>query len=180
MEPTTRWDLLFADLEGQAAAAKRAVQAGEVAELTRAEQAAMPLADRLRAVIGAVIAVELTCGEAVRGQLKRVAASWLLLDGNGPRGRAEHLIPLAAIATISPLSRRAVPSARAVDTLGLGSVLRGLQRDRSRVVLRTKAGQLAGRLARVGHDHVDVEDIDRTRAITKTVPFTALLSVSQA
>lgn len=175
----TRWDELFGDLEGQAASLDSLRQAGEVAEVTRAEQAAISLVERLREVVGAAIKVELRDGEMLSGQLRRVAEQWLLLDGNSLRGHVEHLIPLPAVSAVSPLTRRAHPSVRVTDSLGLGSALRGLQRDRAAVVLSTSGGQVSGRLSRVGKDHVDVTPGDIPGAEPQTVRFAALLRVSQ-
>ena len=175
-----RWELLFADLEAQLAAHQEAARDGEVAELTRAEHASITLADRLRAVMGGSVTLELHDGETIQGTLRRVAASWLLLEGRGASGRTEHLVPLASICAVTGLSRHAVPSVTRTDGLGLGTVLRELQRDRARVVVRTSGGHAAGRLARVGQDHLDLEETDRAPVRTRTVPFAALLRVSQA
>ncbi len=176
----TRWELLFADLEGQLAAQEQAARDGEVAELTRAEQASIAIVDRLRAGIGAGAVLELADGEALRGVVRRVATTWLLLDGQGASGNGSHLVPLGAIAGITGLARHAVPSTTRLDNLGLGTVLRELQRDRARVVVRTAAGQVAGRLARVGQDHLDLEETDRAPVTVRTVPFAALRRVSQS
>jgi len=175
----TRWAVLFADLEGQLAAAEQATREGEVAELTRAEHASIALADRLRAGVDGPVALELADGEALRGTLQRVATTWLLLDGETAGHRSSHLVQVSAIAGIIGLSRRAVPSPSRLDGLGLGTVLRELQRDRARVVVRTAAGQASGRLARVGQDHLDLEETDRSPVTVRTVPFVALLRVSQ-
>ncbi|WP_425956365.1 hypothetical protein [Xylanimonas sp. McL0601] len=176
----TRWELLFADLEAQLAAHDQATRDGEVAELTRAEHASITLADRLRAVVGAAVTLELLDGETVQGRMRQVATAWLLLEGRGASGRTEHLVPLAAVGAVIGLTRHAVPSTARTDTLGLGVVLRELQRDRARVVVRTVGGQAAGRLARVGQDHLDLEENDRAPVRLRTVPFAGLLRVSQA
>ena len=55
----TRWELLFADLEARFAAEEAAEREGVVADLTRAEQASVGLTDRLRAVVGRPVRVEL-------------------------------------------------------------------------------------------------------------------------
>ncbi|GAB2472408.1 hypothetical protein [Xylanimonas ulmi] len=175
-----RWDLLFADLEAQLVAHEQAVRDGQVAELTRAEHAQIALADRLRAVVGARVAVDLGDGDGVRGVVRQVAAAWVLIEGHGARGRTEHLVPLAAVGAITGLTRRCVPSTARTDALGLGVVLRELQRDRARVLVRTSAGQAVGRLARVGQDHLDLEESDRAPTCVRTVPFAALRCVSQA
>jgi hypothetical protein len=152
---------------------------GAVAELTRAEHASIALTDRLRAVVGSALTLELLDGEALTGVLRRTATTWALLEGRGAGGPVEHLVPLASVAAVMGLSRHAVPSTSRTDTLGLGTVLRGLQRDRGRVVVRTSGGQLAGRVARVGGDHLDLEETDRTPVRLRTVPFASVLRVSQ-
>jgi hypothetical protein len=179
MDGPGRWALLFADLEAQLAAQEAAEREGAVAELTRAEQAAIPLGDRWRAALGAPVTVELADGESVTGVVRRVARAWVLLDGRGASGRVEHLVPLAAVAAVAGLGRHAAPSTARTDALGLGTVLRRLQRDRSRVVVRTAAGQATGRLARVGADHLDLEETEGPARL-RVVPFSALLRVSQS
>ncbi|QAY68863.1 hypothetical protein [Xylanimonas protaetiae] len=175
-----RWEALFADLEAQLAAHEQGERDGEVAELTRAEHAAITLADRLRAVVGRPVSLELLDGETVTGTLATVAASWLVLAGRGAVGPTEHLVPATAVAAVTGLGRQGVPSTSRLDALGLGTVLRELQRDRARVVVRTAAGQAVGRLARVGQDHLDLEELDRAPVRVRTVPFLAVLRVSRA
>lgn len=175
-----RWERLFADLEARFDAEQAAEQEGAVAELTRAEQASISLADRLRAATGSVLRLELLDGEGIEGHLARVAHAWLLLDGTGARGRVQHLVPLDALASVVGLGRLATPSRARTDGLGLGHVLRGLQRDRARVLVRTAGGSVIGRIGRVGADHLDVEEAERARPVVRTVPFGALLRVSEA
>ena len=175
-----RWELLFADLEARFDAEAAAEREGAVAELTRAEQASIPLVDRLRAATGAVLRLELLDGEGVEGRVARVAHTWVLLDGRGARGRVQHLVPLPALAAVVGLGRHAAPSPARTDGLGLGHVLRGLQRDRARVLVRTVGGSATGRIGRVGADHLDVEETDRARPVVRTVPFGAVLRVSEA
>lgn len=175
-----RWELLFADLEARFAAEESAEREGAVAELTRAEQASIPWADRLRAATGTPLRLELRDGEGVEGRVARVAHAWVLLDGRGARGRVQHLVPLAAVASVVGLGRLATPSVGRTDALGLGHVLRGLQRDRARVLVRTVGGSVTGRIARVGSDHLDVEEAERGRPLVRTVPFGVLLRVSEA
>jgi hypothetical protein len=176
----TRWDLLFADLEARFAAQEVAEREGTVADLTRAEHASIALTERLRAVVGRPLRVELLDREAVEGTLVRVADAWLLLQGHGARGPVQHLVPRHALAAVVGLGRQAAPSTARTDRLGLGHVLRGLQRDRARVLVRTTGGELIGRIGRVGADHLDVEELDRARPVVRTVPFPAVLRVSES
>jgi len=176
----SRWALLFADLEAQLAAEEAAERDGAVAELTRAEQASVPLADRLRAAAGAQVRFDLRDGEAVEGVLAHVADAWCQLQGRGARGPVQHVVPLAAVVGVVGLGRHGAPSRSRTDGLGLGRALRGLQRDRARVQVCTTAGRVVGRIARVGADHLDVEELDRARPVVRVVPFAALVRVSEA
>ncbi|WP_418276231.1 hypothetical protein ACNHYB_15360 [Isoptericola jiangsuensis] len=186
----SRWALLFADLEAQMVAEEAAERDGAVAELTRAEQATVVLADRLRAGGAHTLRVELRDGEMLDGRPVHVASTWFQLDGaragghshigHAPLGRTQHLVPFAALASIQGLGLHAAPSTSRADALGLGRALRGLQRDRARVQVRTAAGTTLGRIARVGADHLDVEETERARPAGRVVPFAALLRVSEA
>jgi hypothetical protein len=189
-EPTgtapTRWELLFADLEAQAVAQDVAEADALVAELTRAEHATMTLADRFRAALGAEVVLDLAAGEPVRGTVREAAAEWVLLSGVAPGGPAQHLVPLSAVSGVSGLGRQAAPQ-RLREGLGLGPLLRGLQRDRARLLVRTFAGAVEGRVGRVGRDHFDVEVVRGDGANprspwqgARTVPFAALVCVSEA
>ncbi|WP_402466651.1 hypothetical protein [Isoptericola aurantiacus] len=177
----SRWARLFADLEAQLVAAEAAERDGAVAELTRAEQASVPLVDRLRASGGGRrLRVELCDGDAVEGRVAHVATEWFQVEGSGVRGPVQHVVPVAAVVGLVGLGPYATPSTRRTDRLGLGAALRGLQRDRVRVQVCTRAGVTLGRIARVGADHVDVEDVDRARPEVRVVPFAALVRVSSA
>ncbi|WP_402375810.1 hypothetical protein [Isoptericola rhizosphaerae] len=177
---TSRWTLLFADLEAQLAAEEAAEREGAVAELTRAEQASVPLVDRLRAARGRPLRLDLRDGESLEGRLERVAEEWVQIDARSPRGgRWQHVVPLSAVVGIAGLGRHAAPSAARTDRLGLGTALRGLQRDRARVQVRTTAHVVLGRIARVGADHLDVEELDSARPAVRVVPFAALVRVSE-
>lgn len=189
-EPTgaapTRWELLFADLEAQAAAQDAAEADALVAELTRAEHATMTLAERFRAALGTEVVLDLAAGEPVRGTVLEAATEWILLRGIAPSGPLHHLVPLSAVSGVSGLGRQAAPQRRR-EGLGLGSALRGLQRDRARLLVRTLAGAVEGRVSRVGRDHLDLDVVRGDGAPprspwrgARTVPFAALLCVSEA
>jgi hypothetical protein len=173
-----RWDALFGDLEAQARAQSAAEADALVSEMTRAEHATMTLADRFRAGIGSVVTLELLDGAPLRGVVREAVDEWVLLQGVRPEPASRHLVPLAAIAGVQGLARQAAPSTSRRDTLGLGPVLRTLQRDRARVTVRTLGGVVGGRIGRVGRDHLDIDVLDDRG--TRLVPFTALLVVSEA
>ncbi|MBL0884880.1 hypothetical protein [Myceligenerans indicum] len=178
MNPSdARWSNLAADLDALADAHDAAESDAMVAELTRAEHATISLADRLRAAVGGAVVVDLADGEPVRGVVREAAATWLLLQG-AARTPARHLVPLAAIDGLSGLGPGSVPAVHrepAITTL-----LRGMQRDRRIVLVRTRGRESRGRIARVGADHLDLEVLDGGYRDGRVVPFAALLCVSHA
>ena len=148
-----RWDDLFADMEAQLEAARRADLAVEVAERTRAERSTVELVDRLRAACGATVRV-LTRGDVrVTGVLVDAAAQWIVLD---ERGR-DVLVPVAAVVAVGGLTPHVAPAAGVVERrLSLGHALRALARDRAVLRVATEGGELVGRGGRVGADHLDL------------------------
>ena len=175
---SARWDALFSDLEAQARAQSVAESDALVSEMTRAEHATMTVADRFRAVVGSAVTLGLLDGTLLRGVVREAADEWVLLQGLAPEPVGRHLVPLAAMAGAHGLARQAAAAASRQDALGLGPVLRALQRDRARVMVRTLGGAVGGRIARVGRDHLDVDLSDGPGV--RLVPFAALLVVSEA
>ncbi|WP_454043193.1 hypothetical protein [Cellulosimicrobium sp. Marseille-Q8652] len=171
-----RWDALFDDLAAQLAAAERAELADAVADLTRAEHATVSLAERLRGTTGTVT-LELRDGARITGAVRDVAREWVLVAER----QRQHLVPSGAVAAVTGLDRFARPpvSGRA-DRLGLGHVLRALMRDRRPVQVRVEAAAFPGWIARVGTDHLDLEVEPGARHGTRSVPYSALLCVSDA
>lgn len=171
---TARWEQLFSDLEAQLAAGRTQEARWDVAELTRAERSRTDLADRLRAALGLRLRIETAPEHAVAGVVTEAATDWVLLDlGSGRRA----LVPTAALCTVEGLGPRvAPPPGRLESALGLGHVLRALARDRAAVTVHTRAGVRAGRLDRVGADHVDLTLVAPAGRVV-TVPFGALLAV---
>jgi hypothetical protein len=148
-----RWEELFEDLEGQLAALTRTERESHVQELTRAEQAAVRLSARLRGSRGQLLWVTLVDGTTIRGTLVATADSWFEV-AEGPR---RHVVPLSAVAWIRGVSPQSGPP-EATRRLSLTHALRALARDRSRVVVQTRAGTLAGRIERVGRDYLDLTE----------------------
>lgn len=173
----TRWEALFGDLEAQARAQSLAESDALVSELTRAEHATMTLADRFRAAVGAPVTLGLLDGAPLRGVVREAADEWVLLQGVRPEPAGQHLVPLAAITGAHGLGRQAASATGRRHALGLGPVLRALQRDRARVTVRTMGGAVGGRIGRVGRDHLDIDVLD-DRGV-RLVPFSALLAVSE-
>jgi len=171
-----RWEALFADLEAQLAAQSAAELDVEIAELTRAERATVAIADRLRAAQGAVLTLRLRGGSAVEGLVLDAAPQWLLLGAHGRR----VLVPLAAVATVGGLGRQAAPQPGVVEgRLTLGHALRALARDRVLVQIDLEGVELAGRIERVGADHLDlgVGHGDTRAGDLLAVPFDGLRAV---
>jgi hypothetical protein len=168
-----RWEALFADMEAQLDAARTADLAAEVMELTRAERATVSVSDRLRAARGARLTVRTRGGEQVGGILRDAAVQWILLDAQG----RSSLVPLGAVTAIRGLTRHSAGEAGVVERrLTLGHALRALARDRVVVQIVTDGGELAGRIERVGADHVDLAagHVETRDGELWAVPFAAI------
>lgn len=167
------WELLFEDLHSQLDAAERGRVTEEAAELAEAESGQVRLTDRLRARAGQDVALRLRDGTELHGRLADVAPQWLLLAD----GRAHTLVPTAAVAVAWPLGL-AAPAAGTVESrLRITHALRAIGRQGADVLVVTTAGPVAGRLVRVGHDHVDVR---AQGGRTRTVALSAVLAVRSA
>lgn len=165
-----RWDDLFSDLQAQWDAQLRVDGDAEIRELAEAETAATTFGDRIRARRGGTLSVRLADGSDRVGEVVDVAQQWVLL-GDGDR---RHLVPTAAISLAWPLGH-AAPAPGAVErALGLGHVLRALAGEGAGVMVRTAGGDQAGRIVRVGADHLDLAGA----AGVLSIPWHALLSVS--
>ncbi len=154
------WDEdLFAmldDLEQQAEALYDADRDAEVADRSRAEYGAVPLAGRLMASLDHDLSLEVLGVGRVTGTLQRVARGWLLLESGG----VEWVVALPAVVAVVGASPRAVPEVAwsPIARLGLGSALRRLSEAGERcVVHRTDGGRSDGVVRRVGADFVEVE-----------------------
>ncbi|WP_427006790.1 hypothetical protein [Pseudarthrobacter sp. H2] len=177
-----RWDALFEDMEAQLAAGERLDFDAEVAERTRADAAAVELADRLRGSLGLRIGIHLASGTLFEGVLSHVGSQSMVLD----EPRHQVLIPQASAVRYSGLSRLAVTEHAAVrQRLGLASSLRALSRDRASLTVLVARGPaesvLHGVIDRVGQDFLDLAlthaGEDRRAANvrqTATIPFAAL------
>ena len=148
-----RWEALFADMEGQLAAADAADLLAGVPDLTRAERATVTLTARLRAAGTGSVVVRVRGGELVTGAVLDLSEQWVLL-GDGPR---RALVPTAAVTGVRGLEAVSQPDGGVVARrLGLGHALRALARDRTAVRVATAGAVVAGRVDRVGADHVDL------------------------
>lgn len=147
-----RWDDLFADLEGQLAAAESVQFRSDVAEMTRAERATVDLSARIAASKGAEIGLTLVSGEKLSGLVADCAGQWLLIRA----GAQQVLVPLAAVAAVQGLAEKAGLVSEVARRLSLGHVLRALARDRAHVMARTLGGDVPGVIRSVGADHLDI------------------------
>jgi hypothetical protein len=160
VEPEGRWERLFADLEGQAAAELRAETEGELADRTRHARGEVPFIDRLRAARGRRVTLRLAGGLVATGIVGDVAREWLVLrqDGTSAPSGAPSLVPAAAVRSAQGIGRGAIPPvASPLAELPLRSMLRIVARDRSPVRLWLTDGHvLDGTVDGVGQDHVDI------------------------
>jgi len=184
-----RWDALFDDLETQMAAGYRLDLDAEITERTRAEEAAVELADRLRGSLGRLIVVQLASGSTIEGTLSHVGSQAFVLD----EPQHQMLVPYASAVRYLGLSRLALAETSKVrQRLGLASALRGLARDRAGLTVLL-AGGLAGEttlfgvIDRVGRDYLDFAvtgDGEERRAANvrqlATIPFAALAGIRSA
>jgi hypothetical protein len=152
------WDeQLFAfldDLEAQAEALFDADRAGELADRSRSEYAAVSLASRLMASVGSEVVLEVAGAGRVVGVLQRVGADWCLAHG----AAQDWVVRLAAVVGIEGASARSVPEVAwsPIARLGLGSALRRLADTGQRCVVHGIDG--ASRevvITRVGRDFVE-------------------------
>lgn len=180
-----RWEALFRDLAGQVETADRLELESEVADRSRREIGRLLLADRLRAAVGAQIAVVADASGTIRGQVAAVGTDWLLLT---PDPSSEVLLPLTAVVSLAGLPAGAVDAENQPGTTTqptFGAVLRVIARDRAPVAMSMRDGVVStGTIDRVGADFVDLSEHPpgeprRSEAVTgvRTVPFAAIAAV---
>jgi hypothetical protein len=179
-----RWEQLFADLEGRLEAEERSAEAGEVADLVRAERGRVAVRDRLKAHVGESLGWSFVTGDpALAGRLLDVGADWVLVA----TASRELLIPIGAVQFITGLSRFTAPeSGEVARRLGIGVILRGLSRDRAVVGIQLRGEhRVTGTIDRVGSDHFDVavhpsDEPRRARAVreVRCVLLPAVLTIA--
>ncbi len=156
--PGDRWEGLFADLEGEFAAADAADLRGEVADRTRRENASLRLVDRLRPALGHEVRISLPAQVVVAGRLADLGSDWVLVA----EARGSALVPLAhvtSVAGLGALSAAPGSEGRVVAALDVRYALRRLARDRVEVVVAAIDGSvLSGTLDRVGADFVEIAE----------------------
>lgn len=175
-----RWEAVFEDIEAEWASVERGEIAAEAAELTRAEWAALTLADRLRGARGGAITLHLAWGERCSLRLSAVGEGWL---GGETSDNTGLVVPLAAVAVLDgDLSASAGPPSSA-SPVSLAAALRRITRIRATVAVVGAHGTVLGEgtMDRVGRDHFDLvrhapDEARRRGQVTGalTVPFSGL------
>lgn len=181
-----RWELLFADLEGQLAAAEATELSMEVAERSRHELGALSIVDRLLAALGAPVRCGTVAGDVLAGVIAEVGPDWLLI-ADPVTGAYEELVALGAVGWVEGLGRASAGGAKGPvwQRLNLRHALRALSRERAVIdVAVTGSPRCAGTLDRVGADYIDiaVHPADEPRRpssvrAVRTVPLATVISV---
>ncbi|MDN5820050.1 MAG: hypothetical protein L0H39_01045 [Brachybacterium sp.] len=177
-----RFERIFEDLEGQFAHHQQEEVRAVSEDLTRAEQAQLTLADRLRGAEGHGLTLHLGAALRVSGMVQEVGAEWVALATRG--GARSAVVPLTAVVMVEGLPSRARLAEDSLGSpLGIGSVLREISRDRNVVRLETSGGSVIGRIAAVGADALDIRSLPTGESTTVpgsariTVAFSALQAV---
>lgn len=177
-----RWEELFADLEGQLAAAESAELAAEVADRTRREWALQTASQRVRP--GLRVTLTAHGLPPLTGRVVDGGVDWLLLE---EPTRRQVLVRLGSVLSITGLDRASEPplEGEVQRRLDFRYALRGLARDRAGVQLVLADGsQRSGTIDRVGADHLELAEHPpgeprRRDAVTAVVlvPLAALSAV---
>ena len=174
-----RWEALFADLQAQWDAARRAEDEARVADLAEVEMGRTFLADRLRARRNDTVTLRLSDGSEVAGLVLDAAPQWLLLR-TGPR---RCVVPVTAVAAAWPLGAVAPEPGPVERKLGVGHVLRAVAREGAAVRIRSAGLEVRGRIVRVGADHLDVAPVPPASAggaFVVSIAFGGLLVVESS
>ncbi len=194
-----RWDRLFDDLEGQLEQELGADEIDLIAEEERLRLGRLALRDRIAAMARAVDGREQELDLVLRDGTSQIVAvgsvgrDWVAgrIVG-GTRVRASCVIPIPAIAAVSPTAGQLAaglgadpvgqPGASLQVRLGISFVLRDLCRRRSPVDIGTAWSGMHGTIDRVGRDHLDLAEHDpgvprRGGAVRRTrlLPFSELV-----
>ena len=177
------WELalveLFDDLEARADGEALSARAEDVADLARAEYAAIGLESRLLGSLGEPVALELV-GATVTGRLLRVGRGCVAVTREtAPRGTV--LVNLRHLLAARTSSSRAVSeeSRPLTSRLGLASALRHLVEEEERLLVRLSDGRaVRGEATRVGADFLEVR-LDEAAGDTVLLPMRTLVTVEQ-
>ena len=140
---------LLADLDSQFEQYERSARAAQAWELAEAEAGRTALVDRLRAVEGGALTVTTRSGRVASGKLLQA------------RDASQMLVPMGAVVSVRGVGRQleTTPSQRVSYTVA--AVLRQIMRTKRPARFNTVAGDITGRIIRVGADHVDVLSVDK-------------------
>jgi hypothetical protein len=152
-----RWDRLFSDLDGQAAALADAERWAEVDDRIREEAGALTIAERLHAAAGKTVRFQCPGGVTVSGTVAGVGRDWVTVhEATGH----ETVIVLDTLLAAHCLPSGATKSSAwpVVDSrLSLRHAVRILIRDRSAVRVHLLDGAVVdGTLDRIGANFVEV------------------------
>ena len=128
---------LLADLDSQFEQYERSARAAQAWELAEAEAGRTALVDRLRAVEG--------------GALTLLRAS----------DASQMLVPMGAVVSVRGVGRQLETTAPQRVSYTVAAVLRQIMRTKRPARFNTAAGDITGRIIRVGADHVDVLSVDK-------------------
>ena len=188
-----RWEELFDDLSGQAAAAEGEERAGELVDRVRYEAGRGGLAERLRATpMRRQLRIVLPGGDPLAGSVLAVGLDWVVLLA----GDQEWLLPLAAVRRVQVLASPdagdatdggalVAPADPVRARLGLSHAVRYLVRDRTVLALRLLDGDvLTGTADRAGLDHLELAehpaDLPRRAASVRAtwiVPYAGIAAI---
>jgi hypothetical protein len=182
-----RWDELFRDLEAQLQAAQASELAGEVADRTRREVAALSLVDRARGAVGHPVRVQLLGVGSLAGMLLEVGSEWLLLRDAADRDVLVAWHAIVAVTGLGVSSGAPGEGGEVFSRLGLGSALRGVSRDRAQVAVGLVDGStVPGTLDRIGKDFVELSEhpVGEARrpaqvSAVRTIAFTGIATVTR-
>lgn len=152
-----RWEELFTRLDMELQAQERAELSAEVADRTRREHGEVHFVDRLRALVGSEVQLDVAGAGTVQGKVQGVGLDWVLLSTGAAM---EALVLSAAIVGLRGATRAAqLGGGGLTDRMRLTMVLRSLARDRREVLLTRCDGTLVtGTIDRVGADYVEVAE----------------------
>lgn len=158
-----RWQALFDDLESQLDRELATDDLALDAEDERLRLARFGMRDRLVALGGQPVALQLVGGQRERARVADVGRDWVAIDAVGPP-EWSGIVPLAAVASVSLPPEAVGPSLHGVapehptliDRLGVAFVLRDLCRRRRYVTIEGGVGMAGGTIDRVGRDHLDL------------------------
>lgn len=165
---------LFDDLEGQASAAWEVEREVQLLDRAHAEYAAVSLASRLMASLGAPLVLDLPHVGRVHGVVTRVGEDWCLLAD----GTRDWIVPTRHVGLVHEASPRSVPEVAwsPVHRLGLRSALRRLADAETPCGVHLNDGtrhELVVR--RVGADFV--EALPATGGPAVLVPYAAIVAI---